>query len=851
MSIRLIYLIFFILLINFKAYSIEDSDSSNETDTTSSSLNILFDNKSDLDTTVIYSAADSVIFSPKKRTMRLRGNAEVNYGKDNLKSELMIFDMGNSLMYSYSMEDSLGRPYGFPNYNENESEYFAKSIKFNFKTKKGIINFGETELSEGFAFGENIKRISDDAFFIGNGYYTTCDAPSPHYHFGSPEMKVVSNSEFFLDPLIFYVEDIPIFIYPFGIFIQNKKGRQSGLVVPSFAFSNGRGVIFEDLGFYWATSDYFDTQISTNIYTKGGYLLKNTSRWNVKDKFRGNSSIEFGRTRFNTDEEYVQAWRLLLNHDHTITPYQRANVNLNFASSDFNRNTTANINDRITQNITSNASYNINFDNGSSLSLGFNRDQNLINESYTQSVPLTYNLPNLKLARLFNKDVIFKNTSRLNYNLTSSQRISDVDTTFVKEERKFISHTPSITFNLPKLYYFNLTPSFNFGVNNYFRRLTRIFNEETGRVEDSFENGFFTEYWYNYGINFQTRLYGILNFNNSKLKAIRHTFEPNISYRINPDFSGGNFGFYDSYFNPQLNRDVVYNRFERDGGTHASSSLNQNIGFVLNNRFDAKIISDSTDENLELLQLNISGNYNLAADSLKFSDINLSFRTPAINFVNFNGNANFTLYDEDKITDEIRNSSFYNRVNRYLISSGKGLARLTNLTLALSTSFNSDGIYVSNAFGEEVPIEDSLETTRDLGDRFRNKVLNDEAERNLFGQCNSGYQPLSVPWSVNIGVNFRYIRPTLDRINRTLNLNAEFRVRLTETLNFDFNTLYDLVNKQFLNTSLNLTKDMHCWNLSFRWFPVGFNRGFYLRFGIKASQLSDLQLEKRDDPTFR
>ncbi|MCB0702632.1 MAG: hypothetical protein KDC55_07985, partial [Ignavibacteriae bacterium] len=63
--------------------------------------------------------------------------------------------------------------------------------------------------------------------------------------------------------------------------------------------------------------------------------------------------------------------------------------------------------------------------------------------------------------------------------------------------------------------------------------------------------------------------------------------------------------------------------------------------------------------------------------------------------------------------------------------------------------------------------------------------------------------------------------------------------------------LYDLIDQKLENTSINITKDMHCWDLSVRWYPTGINQGFYLRFGIKASQLQDLKLEKRDDPIYR
>ncbi len=837
----------------------QDADSTNvtidSTVTDSTADEIYLDVESDLEKRVIYSAKDSAIFMPNKSMLRLRGGAKVDYGTDKLEAELIIFDLEKSNLDASAIQDSNGTYYGFPKYNQQENEYFAKQLTFNFKTKKGVISSGETEITEGFYFGEKIKRINETDIFIENGFYTTCDAPHPHYYFGSPEMKIVNKEKVLIDPLIFYVEDIPIFIYPFGIFFPNKGGRQSGLMVPSFLFSAGRGVVFDDLGFYWAASEYWDMQFTTDFYSKGGYLLGTAGRWNVKDQFSGNASFEYGKTRFNTDDDYVSAWKFTLDHRQNLTPYQNISANLNFSSSDFNRNTQASINQRITQTITSNASYSMSFDNGSNLSAGYNREQNIITDEQTQNIPVTYSIPNLTLFKLFDKDVTFRNSSRLNYTQQTRQNIDlgeeIPDTTFRSEERKYLSHSPSITFSLPRIYNFNITPSFNFGVNNYFRKMTRSYDSDEEEIRQEFEQGFFSEYYYNYGVSAQTRLYGMLNIGESGLKALRHTFEPTISYRINPDFSDESFDFYGTYYDTKLEREITYSKFDADGGSHASSNLQQNIGINLVNRFEAKVSGDSVDTNLELLQFNLNTNYNVAADSLNWSDINTSFRTPAVSFVSFSGNANFTLYDEADIVNKDNQKVGVEKINKFLFENNKGFVRLTNLNLSLSTSFDSDGIKVADSFGQDSEPVDSAETESSLGDRFSRRMNLNQEDRDLFGECNAGYQPISVPWSVTLGLNFRYSQPFEERIDRSVNLNLGIRFQLTETWKFDANGLYDLIDQKLENTSVNITKDMHCWDLSVRWYPTGINQGFYLRFGIKASQLQDLKLEKRDDPIYR
>mgnify|MGYP000994955998 CR=1 FL=1 len=92
---------------------------------------------------------------------------------------------------------------------------------------------------------------------------------------------------------------------------------------------------------------------------------------------------------------------------------------------------------------------------------------------------------------------------------------------------------------------------------------------------------------------------------------------------------------------------------------------------------------------------------------------------------------------------------------------------------------------------------------------------------------------------------FPYLRETIDSVV----VKGSFPAMMLAPVNFD--AIYDVVSKNFNNTTFNITKDLHCWSLTARWYPIGINQGFYLRFGIKASQLRDLQIEKQSSPLFR
>jgi len=229
---------------------------------------------SGIDSLVTFFAADTAMFKLSNKTMRLVGKSKIDFKVQQLNAEIIEIDFENSILRAKYAIDTNNRRYGFPRFSDAGEIFYGEEITYNFKTKRGKIVSGETQTGEGFYYGVQIKRISENELFVRDGYYTTCDDACPHYYFGSPKMKLAIKDRIFIDPVIFYVEDMPIFIFPFGLFFPNKTGRQSGLIIPSFYFSKNRGVVFQDFGFYLAVSDYWDTQVKFDLFSKGGLSCK-------------------------------------------------------------------------------------------------------------------------------------------------------------------------------------------------------------------------------------------------------------------------------------------------------------------------------------------------------------------------------------------------------------------------------------------------------------------------------------------------------------------------------------------------------------------------------------------------
>ncbi|MCX6153974.1 MAG: putative LPS assembly protein LptD [Candidatus Kapabacteria bacterium] len=809
-----------------------------------SSSTITKKSKNEMDSTVTFSAKDTIRLRVKNRIMHLSGSSVLKYKDEKLSAEYIDIDFSASALYSYGKIDSNKKLSGFPHFLEKGEEYVGDKISFNFKTKKGVIGLGETKISNGFFFGEKIKRVSEAEFFINKGYYTTCDAPHPHFYFGSPKMKIIANNQIFLDPIIFYVQDMPIFMLPIGLFFPSKSGRQSGITIPSYFFSADRGVKIENFSIYLALSDNYDTQFGFDFFSKGGYIVKNTTRWKFTDEnFGGSTHLEIGRTKNHPDDQLSTNYKIDLDQRHELNPFLSYNANIHFTSDNFYQNTSYNPTERMIQQATSNASVVYQTEFGVGLSGSYQMNQNITTGANSQSLPISVTVPIWQPLKNLNtldwvKDFTVSANSSYIWSQTKSVDANS-SSSFSKNMSQHISINPGFSIS-PRFSYFNISPYFSTNSNFYFRQMTQTYSSTDSTLRTSYSNGIFPEYNWSTGVNFSTTLYGMLKPGFWGLRAFRHTFRPSFGFSYSPDLSS-NPGFYGRYFNTRDSSWVTYSRYSTDGGGIASRMLSKSLVYSADNNFELKVKdNDTLDKNITLLQWHFNGSVNMAADSLKWSDVGMSFNIPTTSWLNMGSSANFTPYQQ--VMKHRAYDSAYVPINRFLIEDNNGLLRLTNFNLHISTSYSSSngGSVVTTQHGEN-----DTSKQQELGERFRERVNYVHHDDDIYGDCSPGYTPFSFPWSVSFDLSYSYSEYIIHSITRTVSLSSHFSMKLTPTWNFSTSANYDFVTKQFISPMISISKDMHCWELGFSWFPIGLNQGFYLKFSARAPQLKDLKLEKR------
>ena len=109
-----------------------------------------------------------------------------------------------------------------------------------------------------------------------------------------------------------------------------------------------------------------------------------------------------------------------------------------------------------------------------------------------------------------------------------------------------------------------------------------------------------------------------------------------------------------------------------------------------------------------------------------------------------------------------------------------------------------------------------------------------------------GYNIFDVPWSMRVSYNINYNKPAFKSV-LTQTLSANGTVTLTKKTAITYTTGYDFTQKQITMTQIGISRDLHCWTMSFNWIPNGTMKMWNFTIRVKAAVLSDLKYERRKD----
>ena len=806
--------------------------------------------KEPLDAPVIYEASDSIVFT-KEGYAHLYGEGKVNYQNIELTSAVITMNMDSSTVYATGVTDTAGVETGSPIFKDGETPYESKIMRYNFKTKKGFINSIVTQQGEGYVTSEEGKKGANDEIYMRHGKYTTCDNHEhPHFYLKLSMAKVRPKKNVVFGPAQLVVEDVPLPIaVPFGFFPFNSS-YSSGFIMPTYGDEMNRGFYLRDGGYYFAISDQMDLKVLGEIFTKGSWGLSAASNYNKRYKFSGSFNASYLVTKTGEknmpDYSVSKDFRIQWSHrqDAKANPNSSFSASVNFATSSYDRSSLSSLYNpqQYSQNTkASSVSYSRNFPEiGLNISGAFNITQNTRDSSLSMTLPDV----NISLNRIYPfkrkksaGDERWYEKISLQYTGSITNSISTKDNLLFKTpltqwENGMQHKIPvSATFNLFK--YINIVPSFNYTERWYLRKVKQSYDASpTSRdhVKRDTINGFNRLYDYNLSLQMNTKLYGMYKplFMKSKELQIRHVFTPTVSYTYTPDFGKSRYGYYDTYTYTDEDgevRTVEYSPYEGAVYGYPGKNMSQNISFSIDNNIEMKMKSDKDTTGYRKIslidQLGASLSYDVA--NKKWSDLSMNLRLKLTKSYTFNMNASFATYayqfDENgNVVVGDRTEWSYGRFGRFQGYSGSFSYTLNNDTFKkLFGKKEEDEKNKDNKGKEENEDEETEEETEEQNNNS-NMRKTEKASVD-----SDGYLAFKLPWSVSLSYSYSIREDRSKDINiktmrypysLTHSLNVSGNFKIGSRWNMTYSTGYDFTSKEMSMTTLNITRDLHCFNMS-------------------------------------
>lgn len=819
-------------------------------------------------------AVDSVIedFSSGRKMIYYYGDVSVTYGDMTLKAEYMEYDMDKQVVYAAGVADTAGVITGKPEMTQGGKTYSMDNVFYNFKTSKARIKNMVTQEEDGILRGDNLNMMPDRSVNITGGKYSVCDLEHPHYYLQMTAAKIETEpkQKTVFGPAYLVLGDVPLYplMLPFG-FVPKRPDRASGILFPSFGEEASRGLFMKDGGFYIVLGDYFDVALTGSLYSKGSWSANMSTRYKLRYKFNGNFDISFSNDqtgeRGSTDFFQTRNFSVKWNHsmDSKARPGTTFKASVNFSSPSNNQYNYGSVNDALQNQISSSVSYSKTW---SALSISVNalHSQNSRDSSYAITFPnITLNVNRFYPFRRKNRVGSEKwyEQFALSYSTTLQNKInfkaSEVnDPDFWQKMQTGMTHSFSIglpTFTILK--YFTLSPSVSYGMNWYFSSQSQYYNPETDKVE-TVRTGLFEDFGisqnFSASASLSTRLYGMFNFRRGKLKAVRHMISPSLSVSYAPEMGTALNGYrvYNYTDIHGVAHTVEYNKWS--GGLYSPPSAGKtaSLGFQIGNNLEAKVADrkDTTGTGVKKIKLidnlNLSGNYNFLADSMKLSNISVSMNTNVLEKVSVSAGMTLNPYAVNE------QGKTYNRFN-VAVQPGH-LVRLTNANVSLGFSISGEGKGKGNDGSST-----GGGTGGSGGGRGGVKVTGESPAytRVYYHPVTGEYIPggwvyylnPEVPWSVSFNYSYTYTKSyqysnnqLIVKNDHTQTLNVNGQIRITKALNINLTSGFDITKLRLTTTQVSATYDLHCFQISFSWVPLGQYKQWSFRINAKAAALADL-----------
>ena len=845
-----------------------------------------------VDAPVNYQADDSLVYDAQSKIAHLYGNSNVKYQNMDLTSDRIYMDIDKSNVRAMGTKDSTaeGGVKGKPIFKMGSDTYDTDTIKFNFKSKKALINNVYTEQEDGFLTGMKSKRDSTGAIYLQHGRYTTCDDPHPDFYISLSRAKVRPGKDVVFGPAYLVVCDVPMpLAIPYGFF-PFTKSYSSGFIMPTYGDESARGFYLRDGGYYFAMSDKWDLKLLGEIYTKGSWGLSAASNYKKRYKYSGSFFFSYQDTKngdkgmpdFTEQESFKIQWSH--RQDSKANPYSSLSASVNFATSSYERNNLNSLYNpqTMTQSTrTSSVSWSTQFSSiGMSISSTANLSQNMRDSSLAVTLPDL----NIAISRFYPfrrkkqvGDEKWYEKIAMSYTGHISNSINTKEDQFfksslIKDWRNAWQHQIPVSASFTLFKFFNVSPSFNFTDRMYTNKVEKSWDQQRQVEVSDTTYGFHNVYNWNMSVGISTKVYGFFKPSpkifGDKIQMIRHVFTPTVNFSYAPDFGATSYGFWDTYQRTDADGNVSlvsYSPYQNGLYGVPGKGKTGSISFTLGNNLEMKVKSDKDTTGIKKISLidafDINMSYNMAAKVRPWSDMNINLRLKWWKNYTFNMNAVFATYAYE--LDEQGNPYVGTHTEW-----GKGrFGRFQGMSQNLSFTLNPEKLKKLFGGGDDseddkknnrnddeegldTDIESNVDETLEKGKTGAKKSGGGKAKTD-----SDGYMAFNMPWSLTFGYGITMREDTRkEKFNKesmrypykfTQTLNVSGNLRISDGWNISFSSGYDFDNHKMSMTTASLQRDLHCFNMSCSVVLAPYT-SYNFTFRCNASTLTDaLKYDKR------
>ena len=825
---------------------------------------------------VEYNAKEYVRINRKESKLYLYDQAELYYQDMVLKAGIIVLDYSKNEVTAGRIADSLGVLVQNPYFKQINNEIYPDSLRFNFDTQKALIWNSKSAQNGMNVYAAFTKKENDSVYYIKDAKVTTGgELEDSDYYFRIRKGKMVPQGKIVTGFTNMYIADVPTpLALPFAYFPSSQK-QQSGFLFPTIGESNNRGYYLQNGGYYLGLSQFFDLSLTGDYYSNGSYGFRADSQYKLMYNFRGRLSMRFenlisgerGIPGYSKSTVFNIRW----NHskDPKSSPNSNFSASVNFGSSDYFRESVNQLNSPnfLNNTLSSSVAYTKRIPGNPSVNMSVNA--NMSQNSKTKNVNLTLPTFQGSLDRIFPfepkdrpKKGLIQNIN-LQYSVRAENRMITTEeelftSKMFENARSGVQHSIPLSTNFKILKHFNLAASANY--KEVWQPKTIRYNNYDPLIDGVRKDtisGFSAFRTYSYGVNMATTIYGTVNFEKGKIRSIRHTIRPSVSYSTAPSFDQ----YYDEYIIDADGNTREYSPFE--GGLFGTPSrgISQSMGISVNNVFEAKIIDpDTTKTELKKVQLlknfNLSTSYNLVADQFKWSPVRVTTGIDLFDKkMSINLGATMDMYALD---DQNR------RINEFNINKGGGLFRVTSANLNTGYNFSNETFskdkkkekekneeeedpfsFFENASGGGRQ-DDLFGDTIGMNNDTTNRYEEDDKDVSKYPSYRT-----QIPWNLKFTYSLTYSnsRNQNDFANNSLMFSGD--VELTPKWEVGGSSGFDFKNHGFTYTQLRFNRDLDSWRLDFSWVPFSNRASWNFFIGIKSGLLSDIKYEKNREPDRR